>query len=202
MESNRPNRARRRINNPGGSIVRIDWADFGDSVPAVEKKLLTPGFHAGKIAFVKTRPGDRVTEKNPSGDTLSIAVDFSTDAQPFDWVWHSVPANWTGRIVEIARCAGVEPPQRNSDEWDEQSLVGAAVYCETETYILQGGPNIGQERAKISQWVKPERQPKKTETTAERRARHDDNEVAPRPTKTRKPAKAATPEWESDDIPF
>ena len=185
--------------------MKIDWADFGDGAESqqVARALVTPGYHWGEIKLARFNAGWKVTDHNPTGDVLSVAVDFSTPEKAVDWVWATIPANWTAKVLDVCRCGGVEPPQRGNAEWDESKLIGARVYCECETYIVQGGKNAGQERGRIVQWVKPERQPKAVETTQERRARHDENEVAPKPARQRsKQQPAKTVPWQSDDIPF
>lgn len=183
--------------------MKLDWADFGDDV-AVEppRSVVAAGFHRGKIAWVGFKDAWKITDNNPSGDTLTVAVDFSTDEKKTDWVFHNIPANWTRKIVDVCRCAGVEPPQRGQSDWDEQSLVGGIVFCETDTYIAEKGKYAGQERATVKQFIAPEKQPKATETTQERRARHDENEIVAKPQRKRSKGQPATPEWESDDIPF
>jgi hypothetical protein len=187
--------------------VKLDWADFGeDAAPAtIERSIITAGFHWGEIKIARINEGWKITDRNPSGNVLSVAVDFSTEGKNVDFVWTTIPANWTGKILEVIRCANMEEPKRGESEFDEANLVGRRVYCECETFVLEQGKNAGTERGKIVQWVKPERQPKQTETTQERRARHDENEIVAKPQKQRskaQPAKQTTPEWESDDIPF
>lgn len=186
--------------------MKLDWADFGDDLDAAPqvRAVVSPGFHFGEIKFAKVNEGWKITERNPSGDVLSLAVDFSTAEKSIDWVWATIPANWTAQILKVIRCGGMDAPQRGED-FEESSLIGAKVYCECETYIMENGKNAGQERGKIVQWVPPERQPKQTETTQERRARQDENEIVAKPAKQRakaQPAAQTVPEWQTDDIPF
>lgn len=187
--------------------MKLDWADFGDDVETatVARSIVTAGFHWGEIKIARINEGWKITDRNPSGDVLSIAVDFSTAGKTVDFVWATIPANWTAKILDVIRCANMDEPKRGESAFDESSFVGRRVYCECETYIVENGKNAGQERGKILQWVKPERQPKQTETTQERRARQDENEIVAKPQRQRakaQPAKQAAPEWESDDIPF
>lgn len=187
--------------------MRMDWANFADDdefVPQKTRTVLTPGFHWGEIVQVNEQPGWRVTEQNPSGDCLSIWIDCEQSGDR-KRVFVTVASNWTRKIIEIAECAGVTGPKRGEESWDEQSLVGAKVFIETGTYVVQQGKNVGEERAKVVQWVKPDRHPRGTETATERRARHDPNEVTRHPRRSTA-AKAAAKERResdgSDDIPF
>ena len=186
--------------------MKIDWSLFEGELPSPqqnERKPLTPGFHFGVVEAVKFQPGWRVDDRNPSGDCLSIWIDCEEDGQK-KRVFYTVACNWTRKLMEIARCAGVTGPQRGEEDWDESELVGQTLYVETSTYIVQSGKNVGEERPKVVQFVDASKQPKATETTTQRRARHDPDEItnAPRRTMTQKTHAKFKEANGADDIPF
>lgn len=186
--------------------MRIDWSMFEGDSPSPERnerKPLTPGFHFGVIEAVKFQAAWRKDDRNPTGDCLSVWIDCEEGGQK-KRVFYTFASNWTRKLLEIAECAGIAGPQRGEDDWDEQTLVGQTVYVETSTYIVQSGKNTGEERPKIVQFVERRKHPSETETTTERRARHDANEISNSPRRTvPKKAHAAFKEVAgADDIPF
>jgi hypothetical protein len=174
-------------------MIDIDWASIGEpdqKAPTSDRAPLTPGTYYGVIDTVVEQKGWRVDARNPTGDCISIWIDFEEDGQK-KRVFATVACNWTAKLLEIADCAGVPGPKRGEASWDEQTLVGATVYCETSTYIAQKGKDAGREKASIAKWIPRDRQPQ-----AEAAA----------PASSEKPAarkrKAAPHDEPLDDIPF
>lgn len=186
--------------------MKIDWSQFeGNSLSPEqnERKPLTAGFHFGVVERVTFQPGWRVDDRNPTGDCLSIWIDCEEGGQK-KRIFFTVACNWTRKLMEIARCAGVTGPQKGEEDWDEVELVGQTLYVETSTYIVQSGKNEGEERPKVVQFVDASKQPKGTESTTDRRARHDPHEIsnAPRRTNNQKARSQFKEVAGADEIPF
>ena len=119
--------------------MKLDWADGFETAAADTTTVTTvvpAGRHFGEIKSVKVNPGWKITDRNPSGDVLSIGIDFGTASQKMEWIWQAIPTNWPRKIIEVCQCAVAVNPQPNVD-WDEQCLLGLTVFCETDTFILQ-----------------------------------------------------------------
>jgi hypothetical protein len=176
--------------------VKLDWSTFADEPapqpPKDRGEIVPHGTHRGTIKSAKEQQGWRVTPQNPSGDVVSFGVDFSTDAKRFQWIFYAIPANDTRALVEFCKLIGVPGPQPGEADWDELECEGCPIYAQTDSYIIQRGPNAGSERGSI---VKVLPLPPKTELPQERRARHDPNEIV-------RSGKKQLREAGSDDIPF
>lgn len=148
--------------------MKVHWDNFDDApvkTKEFDRSPLSPGYHWGTINKVVEQPGWRVDARNPSGDCLSIWVDFDENGTR-KRVFVTVASNWTQKLMAIADCAGVPGPQKGQDDWDEQELVGCRVYCETGTYVVQKGKDAGQEKANVVEWVPRHRQPSEDEPAA------------------------------------
>jgi hypothetical protein len=183
--------------------MQIDWDQFpGDAKPQHQpRECLPAGFHFGKVELVEEKAGWRITERNPSGHCLSIWVDVDHGGQRHR-VFASVATNWVAKLSEVAASAGVPGPVRGEPVWDEQQLVGTRVYVETGTYEAKSGRDAGATKPSIIQWVPVERQPRDTETTQERRQRHDPEEVTAPRARRATAAQKITARVAEDDIPF
>jgi hypothetical protein len=173
--------------------LKIDWSKFeSDTAPATPsvRAVLPHGEHVGVIERVVEQPGWRVDERNPSGDCLSIWIDVN-EGSGNHRIFHTVASNWTSKLIEIARCAGVAPPERGQDDWDEQTLVGASVRFESGSYIVQNGPKAGEERAKVVKFL----------DQSKTQSKPADADRAPRQTMKQK-THAEWKEKNGDDIPF
>jgi hypothetical protein len=181
--------------------MQIDWGDFPEDAKPQARECLPPGFHFGVIELVEEKPGWRVTERNASGDCLSIWVDVERDGKRHR-LFATVATNWLQKLAQIAASAGVPGPVRGEPVWDEQQLVGSRVYVETGTYEAKAGRDAGATKPCILQWLPVERQPRSTETPQERRQRHDSDEEAPPRPKRMTAAQKITAKVAEDDIPF
>jgi len=186
--------------------MRINWDQFpGDEQQPISAPLrrepLSAGFHLGTVERVSIQEGWRKSEENPSGDCLSIWVDF-IEGGDRKRIFVTVPCTSLNWIAAIAVACGVAPPKRGED-WDEQTLINARPWCETKQYLVEKGANAGETRAAVAQWVHPDKAPgRKTETVQDRRARGNPEEVLQ--TKTKRTAAKAAPAQQQpmDDIPF
>jgi hypothetical protein len=173
--------------------MKIDWGSMADTEKKPsggDRTPLTPGTHFGVIDTVMEQKGWRVDARNPTGDCLSIWIDFDEGGEK-KRVFATVAANWTAKLIDIADCAGVPGPRRGEPDWDEQTLVGATVCCETSTYIAQKGKDAGREKANVVKWVPRDRQPARPGAVAD--------PAAQQPAARRK----KTPhDGSMDDIPF
>lgn len=180
--------------------MRIEWDQFPSDVmeekakSAISRTPLSAGYHLGHVEKIEVKEGWRPSDKNKSGDCLSIWIDVIDHDNDRKRIFETVPTNLLWKIAEICRCAGVAAPERGKD-WDENCLQGAKLYIETDTYIVQAGKNMGDERPKVVQYVPADRRPAQPEPVAEPVAK------TPRKTAAQK-ADAPVREVANDDIPF
>lgn len=173
--------------------MKLDWADGFETAAADTTTVTTvvpAGRHFGEIKSVKVNPGWKITDRNPSGDVLSIGIDFGTASQKMEWIWQAIPTNWPRKIIEVCQCAVAVNPQPNVD-WDEQCLLGLTVFCETDTFILQNGPKTGQERGKVVSFVSKHLHPAQAGTV-----------TTPKRTPAKKSLETFTKNGGGDEIPF
>ena len=181
--------------------MKIEWdqfpADVLDERVAKVRTPLSAGYHLGHVEKVEVKEGWRPSDKNKSGDCLSIWIDVIDHDADRKRIFETVPTNLLWKIAEICKCAGVEGPKRG-ENWDENRLQGAKLYIETDTYIVQTGKNMGDERPKVVQYVPADRRPAQPEPEQEA------TPVAAKASRKTAAQKvdAVVREVASDDIPF
>jgi hypothetical protein len=156
---------------------------------------LVAGYHWGHVEKIEVKEGWRPSDKNKSGDCLSLWIDVIDHDKERKRIFETLPTNLLWKIAEICRCAGVAGPKRGED-WDENVLHGAKIYIETDTYIVQSGKNMGDERPKILHYLPAEIRPANTQQAAE------PVEKTRRKTTQAQKVDAVVREVASDDIPF
>lgn len=170
--------------------MTFDWSSFVDEkqedgpAAAVDEKSLPfvpDGTHVGEIKWAGYQQKDWAKKpQNPDGDCLTVKI-----AVPgYKPVWESIPCHFFGKVCALCAAASVNPPSKQSPNWDESQLVGRMVTIET----LLGVSKAGNEYVKVER-LKPGPKPLPPQ-------------VASAP--PRKPPKAAKPasEMPLDDIPF